>query len=99
MPGFNGRGPWCGTGPGTGRGMGPCGAGMRGGRGFRRGGFGFGAGRMAPWGTVPYAGQYPGMYPPMSPADEKATLEDELRSLEAQMKETRDRLDRIENNS
>ncbi len=54
---------------------------------------------MAPRGATAYAGQYPGKYPSMNPADEKAALEDELRALEAQMKETRDRLDRIENNS
>lgn len=99
MPAFNGRGPWGGSGPGTGWGMGPCGAGMRRGRGFRQGGFGFGAGRMAPWGATPYAAQYPGMYPPMDPADEKAALEYEMNALEAQMKETRERLDRIEKNS
>ena len=40
MPGFDGTGPW-GMGPGTGWGLGPCGAG----RGFRRGfGRGFGPG-------------------------------------------------------
>lgn len=44
MPGFDGTGPQC-LGPGTGRGFGPCGAGMAWGRGFGRGigrGFCFG---------------------------------------------------------
>lgn len=36
MPGFNGMGP-NGLGPRTGRGMGRCGWGMGGGRGYRRG--------------------------------------------------------------
>jgi predicted nuclease with TOPRIM domain len=35
----------------------------------------------------------------MDPADEKAALEGELGALEAQMKEVRDRLDRIEKES
>jgi predicted nuclease with TOPRIM domain len=35
----------------------------------------------------------------VDPADEKAALEDELGALEAQMKEVRDRLDRIEKES
>lgn len=40
MPRFDETGPW-GTGPGTGRGLGPCGGGIR--RGWiRGGGYGFG---------------------------------------------------------
>jgi len=35
----------------------------------------------------------------MDPASEKAALEDELGALETQMKEVRDRLDRIEKES
>lgn len=44
MPGFDGTGPM-GQGPGTGRGMGYCGAGMRLGRNSR-GGYGFGRRRF-----------------------------------------------------
>ncbi|HRV71006.1 MAG TPA: DUF5320 domain-containing protein [Thermovirgaceae bacterium] len=107
MPGWDGRGPWGGTGPGTGWGLGPCGAGAMRGRGFRRagrfgGGFGygrgFGPGWGAPWGAAPYGG-YPAPWQNVDPADEKAALEDELGALEAQMKEVRDRLDRIEKES
>lgn len=101
MPCFNGRGPWSGTGPGTGWGMGPCGAGR--GRGFRRTAFfgrgpgfgrGFGAGWENSWGAASYA-PYPGAYPSMDPADEKAALEDEMNALEAHLKEVRNRLDSI----
>jgi len=45
MPRQNGQGPVWGGGPGAGWGMGPCGAGMRMGRGCR-GGYGFGSRRF-----------------------------------------------------
>ncbi len=35
----------------------------------------------------------------MTPADEKAALENEMSVLETQMKETRNRIDRVEKNS
>jgi len=44
MPGFDGTGP-LGQGPGTGRGLGPCGAGVRWFPRFWGRGFGFGRGR------------------------------------------------------
>ncbi len=60
MPGFDRTGP-AGYGPGTGRGMGPCGAGMTFGRGVRMGmggrmgGLGRGFGRGYRWNVVPIA--------------------------------------------
>ncbi|HOT94376.1 MAG TPA: DUF5320 domain-containing protein [Methanoregulaceae archaeon] len=72
MPGFDMTGP-AGYGPGTGRGMGPCGRGMamrRGGRGGFGRGAGMGFGRGALW---------------MSPAAEPLTDEAKRRLLEAEL--------------
>ena len=95
MPGYDGRGPWFGGGPGAGWGMGLCGAGYRGWRGSRRGagfGRGFGFGRGWVWNAAPFAGSYPAM----DPADEKQALQEERSALEAEMKATKDRLDSME---
>jgi len=87
MPRFNGTGP-SGQGPGTGWGLGPCGAGMgrrRGaGRGYGRGlGRGFGSGRF--WGYQPQINE----------KEEKEILEDEVTGLEEELKATKERLGEI----
>ena len=88
MPGFNQTGP-AGYGPGTGRGMGPCGRGMAVGRGFGRGfgrGLGFGSG---------FYGNY--IEPePLSKDAQKQLLEAELKRIEAEKAEIERRLNTIE---
>ncbi len=88
MPGFDGTGPG-GTGPGTGRGFGPCGRGMAYGRGFGRGfgrGRGFGAG---------FYGNY--VEPePLSKEAQKQLLEAELKRIEAEKTEITKRLTTLE---
>ncbi len=88
MPGFDQTGP-VGYGPGTGRGMGPCGGGMAFGRGGRMGM----GGRMGPrrgfgrgycWNIVPPA--------PLSGEAQKELLEAELRRIEAEKIEVQRRL-------
>jgi len=77
MPRRNGTGPM-GNGPMTGRGMGYC----RGGAGV---GYGYGMGRGAGFGR----GLGWGMYvAPISLTERKRMLEEELKQLEAQMKES-----------
>lgn len=83
MPRFNGTGPW-GSGPGTGWGLGPCGAG----RGWRRGG---GRGRGF-WGYGP-AG-YP-CQPAITKKEEKEILEDEVAGLEEELKAVKARLSEL----
>jgi len=80
---FNGTGPW-GQGPGTGWGLGPCGAGMGWRRGFGRGGGGGrGFGRF--WGYGPYQ-------PQVTKKEEKEILEDEATGLEEELKAIKARL-------
>ncbi len=81
MPRFDGTGPW-GLGPGTGWGLGPCGAGMA----LRRGwGRGFGWRRF--WG-YPYQ-------PELTKKEEKEWLEEELKNLKEEMKEIKARLSEL----
>jgi len=88
MPGFDQTGP-AGYGPGTGRGMGPCGRGMAVGRGFGRGfgrGLGFGSG---------FYGNY--IEPePLSKDAQKQLLEAELKRIEAEKTEIQRRLTSFE---
>jgi len=88
MPGQDQTGP-AGIGPGTGRGMGPCGRGMTYGRGFGRGfgrGRGFGAGIY---------GNY--VEPePLSKEAQKQLLEAELKRIEAEKTEITRRLTTLE---
>lgn len=76
MPRRNGTGP-TGNGPMTGRGMGYC-----------RGGVGYGMGRGAGFGRGLGWGMYATPVAPISLAERKRILEDELKQLEAQMKES-----------
>ncbi|HII98801.1 MAG TPA: DUF5320 domain-containing protein [Methanoregula sp.] len=88
MPGQDQTGP-AGNGPGTGRGMGPCGRGMAYGRGFGRGfgrGRGFGAG---------FYGNY--VEPePLSKEAQKQLLEAELKRIEAEKTQITKRLTTLE---
>lgn len=89
MPGFDQTGP-VGYGPGTGRGMGPCGAGMafgRGGRmgmGGRMGGMRRGFGRGYCWNVSSAV--------PLSAEEQKQLLDAELSRLEAEKAEIQRRL-------
>ena len=88
MPGFDGSGPG-GYGPGTGRGMGPCGRGLAMRRGFGRGfgrGRGFGAGIF---------GNY-AEHEPLSKEAQKQLLEAELKRIEAEKTEITKRLTSLE---
>jgi hypothetical protein len=88
MPGFNQTGP-AGYGPGTGRGMGPCGRGMA----FRRG-FGRGFGRGQGFGSGFY-GNY--IEPePLSKDAQKQLLEAELKRIDAEKTEIQRRLTSFE---
>jgi hypothetical protein len=103
MPGFNRTGPM-GQGPGTGRGLGPCGTGRcRGGgqflgRGFGRGSSGFGRGcfgRGARWGSGPGAfGSfgYGGAAVSDAPLDEAQALRDEEAYLRSELEAIQKRL-------
>jgi hypothetical protein len=96
MPGFNQTGP-AGYGPGTGRGMGPCGRGMAYRRGFLPGyGRGFFRGRGFGMGFGPgFYGNY--IEPePLSKEAQKQLLEAELRRLEEEKAEIQRRLTSIE---
>ncbi len=77
MPGLDQTGP-AGYGPGTGRGMGPCGRGMAFGRGFRQGfGRNFGRSRGFCWNNY--------VEPePLSTEAKKQLLEAELRRIEVE---------------
>jgi hypothetical protein len=83
MPGLDQTGP-AGYGPGTGRGMGPCGRGMAFGRGF---GQGFGRGICRRY----YLG--PG---PLDPEARKQLLEAELKRIEAEKAEIQRQLTSLE---
>jgi len=82
MPRFDGTGPM-GLGPGTGWGLGPCGAG----RAWRRG-YGRGFGWRRYWG-YPY-GAYP--FQPPTKEEEKKILEENLADLEEELKAIKARL-------
>jgi len=83
MPGFNRTGPR-GQGPGTGRGLGPCGGGMAyGPRGGGRG-LGMGTGRAA---------AYPNYN--ISPEEEEEDLSREKGFLEKQLEDIKSRLSRL----
>jgi len=92
MPRFDGTGPG-GLGPGTGRGLGPCGAGMGygrrgGGRGWGRGyGRGFGEGRFGGYGPWGYPYQ-----PQITKKEEKEILGEEVTDLEEELKAVKARL-------
>lgn len=83
MPRFDGTGPM-GYGPGTGWGMGPCGAGMawRKGRGQGREGRG---GFRRFWGYMPYHGE-------ITKDEEKAMLEEDAKILEEKLTAVKARL-------
>lgn len=87
MPRHDGTGP-LGFGPGTGWGLGPCGARM----GWRRGG-GRGFGRRGAWG-YPY-GAYP-YQPQITKEEEKEMLKDEMAGLEEELKAIKARLNELE---
>ena len=90
MPGFDGTGPW-GLGPGTGWGLGPCGAGMGWRRGWGRGwgrGYGRGFGWRRFWG-YPYQ-------PQITKKEEKEMLEDEVTILEEELKAIKARISELE---
>ena len=76
MPSFNGTGPQ-GFGPGTGRGLGPCGAGMA--RGFRGGGRGMGR-------KSPFFGNFGRRR--WTQEEEKRMLEEEEKALQEELQET-----------
>ncbi len=75
MPGFDGTGPW-GMGPGTGWGLGPCGAGRAWRRGFGRGWFGRGRGFGWRWWWMNY-----------SPEDELEFLKNQKEFIEQRINE------------
>jgi len=88
MPGFNGTGPM-GYGPGSGWGLGPCGAGM----GWRRGG-GQGHGRglgFRRWGGYSYPYQ-----PQVTPKEETEMLTNDAEALEEELKAIKTRLAELE---
>jgi hypothetical protein len=107
MPGFDRTGPM-GTGPGTGRGLGPCGAGRRRGagqfwgRGFGRGAWGSGRGyfgRGARWGFGPGAFGpygYGGAAGSVAPPDEAQSLRDEEAYLRNELEAIQKRLSELE---
>jgi hypothetical protein len=106
MPGFNRTGPM-GQGPGTGRGLGPCGAGTRrgggqfGGRGFGRGAWGSGRGwfgRGARWGFGPASFGpfgYGGGAGYAAPPDEAQALRDEEAYLKSELEAVQKRLSEL----
>ena len=81
MPRFDGSGP-LGLGPGTGRGLGPCSAGL----GWRRG-FGRGFGWRRFWGYLRRS--------PMSKKEEVEMLTDEAAVLEDELKAIKERLNEL----
>lgn len=88
MPGQDGTGPQ-GQGPMTGRGLGPCGQGLR--RGFGRG-FGRSFGRNFGRGIY-FRANYPQVS--LTEAEEKKILEAELKDMEEDKKEIEKRLKEI----
>lgn len=89
MPRFDGTGP-AGLGPGTGWGLGPCGAGRAWRRGFRPGfGYGRGLGWRRPWG-YPFWGYYPASA--LTKKEETELLSEEAEALEEELKAIQERL-------
>jgi len=88
MPGFDGTGPW-GMGPGTGWGLGPCGAGRawRRGVGFGRGWFGRGRGFGWRWWWMNY-----------SPQDELEFLKNQKEYIEQRINELENELSTSQDN-
>ena len=82
MPRFDGTGPR-GMGPGTGRGLGPCGAEIR------------GYGRFCPWGWG-QAGASSRMY--LTKTEETEELEQEAKDLEGDLKALRERVAELKGN-
>jgi hypothetical protein len=106
MPGYDGTGPW-GAGPGTGWGLGPCGAGQRRGfgRGFGRsmgrGAWGFGRGVYGRprwgWGAFsygPFGAGGPGSG--AAPQDEAQSLKEEQAYLQNELQAIQKRLAELE---
>jgi hypothetical protein len=87
MPRYDGTGPW-GYGPMTGRGMGPCARGFRGGMGCRySGGWGQGWGRgMGGW----WGYSQPVDPPAELLAERKRMLEEELKEIDALLSKERE---------
>ena len=95
MPAFDGTGP-LGYGPRTGRGLGPCGAGLAYRRGYGYGrsyGYGYGYGRR--WGGYPVSPN-PLYNQPLSKEQEKDYLENEKKGLEDNLKDIETRLKELE---
>jgi len=87
MPRFNRTGPW-GAGPGTGWGLGPCGAGMAWRRGRRRG-------RGINRGFNRFLGS-PGFYPEDLPKKEELEiLENEFGALQEELKDIKARINEL----
>jgi len=101
MPGFNATGPR-GQGPGSGWGMGPCGAGLRrgGGRNWGRGfgpGAGFGGGGFQlGYGARDFGPFRPGPVAAGSPQNEVITLRQEANALKAELEALQKRLGALE---
>ncbi|MFZ5449886.1 MAG: DUF5320 domain-containing protein [Thermodesulfobacteriota bacterium] len=102
MPGYNGTGP-LGTGPGTGWGLGPCGAGRRRGfgRGMGRGAWGFGrevygrprwGGRAFSYG--PFGAGSPGYG--LAPQNEAQSLKEEQAYLQNELEAIQKRIAELE---
>jgi len=87
MPGLDRTGP-IGRGAMTGRGLGPCGARLRGRDFARGGGFGRGFGRFA------FADPYTDPLV-LNRTDQKKVLSEEIRALEAELKQLKDALKEI----
>uniref|UniRef100_A0A7C3UYK3 DUF5320 domain-containing protein n=1 Tax=Desulfobacca acetoxidans TaxID=60893 RepID=A0A7C3UYK3_9BACT len=109
MPGYDGTGP-LGAGPGTGWGLGPCGAGRRRGGGqfwgrrFGRGAWGFGRfGRGVCWGFGPrrFFGPFAYGWGPgyEAPADEVQALREEEAYLKNELETIQKRLSELETSS
>ena len=86
MPRFDGTGP-LGMGPGTGWGLGPCGAGRAWQRGWWGSGWGRGFGWRRFWG-YPYQ-------PQITKKEEKELLEEEMANLEEELKAIKERLSQL----
>lgn len=84
MPGFNQTGPQ-GFGPGTGRGIGPCGGGMR------RQGSGAGRGMCRRFGGMRYSPMIQGS----QSVDERTWLNEEAAALEQALTDVRKRIDTL----
>jgi hypothetical protein len=102
MPGYNGTGP-LGAGPGTGWGLGPCGAGRRrgSGRSMARGAYGFGRGAYGrprwgwrAFGYGPFGPGGPGFG--AAPQDEAQALKEEQAYLQNELDNIQKRIAELE---